>query len=279
MEEVKAKKINKLDIIILVFFFLLVIITVFPLYWMLITAFKSPSEINAVHPTLFPHEIYLENFQKIFSDSYFGRYFLNSMISSVTVTVVSVLTSALVGYVFAKFKFPLKKVFFYAILATIMVPFESFIVPLYNFVRSMGAINTYFGIVFPSIISSFGIFFMKQNMEQIPDALIEAAKIDGAGNWFILEKIILPLSVSSISVISILLFITEWSSYLWPLIIATKKEMFVLEIGLTLLQDEYFVDYGMMMAGCVVALIPTFILFLIFRKNIMEGIASTGIKG
>ena len=272
-------KLSISDILILFFFFLIVLITIFPLYWMLITSFKSPAEINAVPPTLFPHSIYPENYSKIFHDQFFPRYFANSMITSVIVTIVSVGGSALVGFVFAKFKFPLKTLCFYAILATIMVPFESFIVPLYNTVRSMGAVNTYLGLVFPSIISSFGIFFMKQNMEQLPDALIEAAKIDGAGNWFILRKIILPLSVSAISVISILLFITEWSAYLWPLIVATKKEMFVLEIGLTLLQDEYFVDYGMMMAGCAVALIPSLILFILFRRNIMEGIASTGIKG
>ena len=169
--------------------------------------------------------------------------------------------------------------FFYAILATIMVPFESFVVPLYTFVRNLHGVNTYFGLVIPSIISSFGIFFMKQNMEQIPDALVEAAKIDGAGNWKILRTIIMPLSVSSLSVLSILLFLTAWSDYLWPLIIATSQKMFVLEIGLTLLQDEYFTDYGQMMAGCAVALVPALILFIFFRRHIMEGIAMSGIKG
>ncbi|MFC2739291.1 MAG: carbohydrate ABC transporter permease, partial [Prevotella sp.] len=161
----------------------------------------------------------------------------------------------------------------------IMIPFEATVVPLYLIVRSMKAINTYWGLIFPSIISSFGIFFMRQNLEQIPDSLIEAAKIDGAGNYFILGKIIFPLATSSISVLAVLLFLIEWSSYLWPLLIATKKEMFVLEIGLTLLQDEYITDYGIMMTGCLIALIPAMILFLIFRRNIMEGIATTGIKG
>ena len=156
--------------------------------------------------TILPADWYLGSYIKIFTDEYFPRYFLNTCITSIIITVVSVAVSALVGYVFAKFKFPFKALFFYAILATIMVPFESFVVPLYNFVRSMHWTNTYLGIVFPSIISSFGMFFMKQNMEQIPDALVEAARIDGAGNYKILGTIILPLSVSSISVLSILLF-------------------------------------------------------------------------
>ena len=143
----------------------------------------------------------------------------------------------------------------------------------------MRAINTYWGLIFPSVISSFGIFFMRQNMEHLPDSLIEAARIDGAGNWRIFARIIAPLSVSSMAVLSILLFLTEWSSYFWPLLVATKKEMYVLEIGLTLLQDEYFIDYGVMMAGCAISMVPAMILFLIFRRHIMEGIAMTGIKG
>jgi len=109
--------------------------------------------------------------------------------------------------------------------------------------------------------------------------LLEAARIDGAGNYYILGKIVLPLSVSAISILSILLFLTEWSSYLWPLLVASKKEMFVLEIGLTLLQDEYFIDYGVIMSGCAVAMVPALMLFIFFRRYIMEGIAMTGIKG
>ena len=123
------------------------------------------------------------------------------------------------------------------------------------------------------------MFFMKQNMEQIPDALVEAARIDGAGNYKILGTIILPLSVSSISVLSILLFLIAWSEYLWPLIVISKKNMYVLEIGLTLLQDEYFIDYGVIMAGCAVALVPCLLLFIFFRRYIMDGIAMSGIKG
>ncbi len=267
------------DLLLLILFFLLVIIAIFPLFWMFVTSFKTQEEITAIPTTILPENWYFGSYEKIFTDQYFPRYFVNTCITSVIITVVSVAVSALVGYVFAKFKFPFKSLFFYAILATIMVPFESFIVPLYSFVKSINGVNTYFGLVFPSIISSFGMFFMKQNMEQIPDALIEAARIDGAGNYYILGKIILPLSVSSISVLSILLFLIAWSEYLWPLIIATKKEMYVLEIGLTLLQDEYFIDYGVMMAGCAIALLPCLILFIFCRRYIMEGIAMSGIKG
>lgn len=275
----KIKKFTYVDLILTILFFFLVIVAVFPLFWMLVTSFKTQEEIMRIPTTILPANWYLGSYIKIFTDEYFPRYFLNTCITSIIITVVSVAVSALVGYVFAKFKFPFKALFFYAILATIMVPFESFVVPLYNFVRSMHWTNTYLGIVFPSIISSFGMFFMKQNMEQIPDALVEAARIDGAGNYKILGTIILPLSVSSISVLSILLFLIAWSEYLWPLIVISKKNMYVLEIGLTLLQDEYFIDYGVMMAGCAVALVPCLILFIFFRRYIMDGIAMSGIKG
>lgn len=274
-----VRKNTIVDYILLFFFFLLVLFVLFPIFWMVTSAFKTSAEIIQPVPTVFPKNFVLDNFRKILTDKYFPRYFLNSITIACVVTLVAVLGSTLMGYVFAKFTFPLKNIFFYLILITIMIPFEATVVPLYLIVRSMKAINTYWGLIFPSIISSFGIFFMRQNLEQIPDSLIEAAKIDGAGNYFILGKIIFPLATSSISVLAVLLFLIEWSSYLWPLLIATKKEMFVLEIGLTLLQDEYITDYGIMMTGCLIALIPAMILFLIFRRNIMEGIATTGIKG
>ena len=275
----KSRNFSLVDSLLFICFLFLVIFTLFPIFWMLVTGLKTPAEINRVPVTVFPHDLFLGNYEKILHDQYIPRYFLNSLILAGSVTILAVSGSTLVGYIFAKFNFPGKNLLFYLILITIMVPFEATVVPLYLIVRSMKAINTYWGIMFPSIISSFGIFFMRQNLESLPDSLIEAAKIDGAGNYYILGKIILPLSTSAISVLAILLFLIEWSSYLWPLLIATKKEMFVLEIGLTLLQDEYIIDYGIMMAGCAVALIPALILFILFRRNIMDGIAMTGIKG
>jgi multiple sugar transport system permease protein len=272
-------KMDTVDLIMLLFFLMLVVFVIFPLFWMLVTSFKTSREISTIPLTVFPKEWYLNNFHKIFTDQFFPRYFLNSVIVATSVTIVAVFGSTLMGYVFAKYNFPGKTFLFYAILITIMVPFEAYIVQTYSMVRFFRGTNTYFGLMFPSIISSFGIFYMRQNMQSIPDALLEAARIDGAGNYYILGRIILPLSVSPISILAVLLFLIEWSSYLWPLLIASRKEMFVLEIGLSLLQDEYIVDYGVIMAGCMVAFIPVFMLFLFFRRFIMEGIALTGIKG
>ena len=276
----KAKSnVTFVDVLLLAVFFLLVLATIFPLLWMLSTSLKDAKEAMAIPPALFPKSLYLGNYAKIAADEYFPRYFLNSVIMSVAITLIAVAGSTLMGYVFAKFEFPCKRTLFYAILITIMVPFEAYIVPLYGFVMKIHALNTYPGLIIPSIISSFGIFFMKQNMESIPDVLIEAAKVDGASNFFIFRKIVLPLSRSSISVLSILLFLVAWSDYLWPLLVSSQKKMYVLEIGLALLQNEYFVDYGLMMAGSVVSLVPGLLLFIFFRRFVMQGIALTGIKG
>ena len=153
-----SKKTSATDIVLLILFFIVVLVAIFPLFWMFVTSFKTQEEITAIPTTIFPENWYFGSYIKIFTDQYFVRYFINTCITSTIITVVSVIVSALIGYVFAKFKFPLKTVFFYAILATIMVPFESFVVPLYSFVRSVGWVNTYMGLVFPSIISSFGMF-------------------------------------------------------------------------------------------------------------------------
>jgi len=279
MKENKSKSFDFVGFIIHFAFFLFVFITLFPLFWMLVTSFKSPAEINSVPPSVFPVDLYLDNYNKILTDQYFLKWFLNSLIVACGVTVIAVSGSTIAGYVFAKFDFRFKNLVFIIILLTIMIPFEATVVPLYLTVRSMKLVNTYWGLMLPSIVSSFGIFFMRQSISQIPDSLLEAAEIDGAGYFYTFRKIVLPLSVSAISVLSILLFLTEWSSYFWPLLVATKKEMFVLEIGLTLLEDEYFIDYGIMMAGCAVALVPAMILYIAFRRNILDGIAFTGIKG
>ncbi|HHU02354.1 MAG TPA: carbohydrate ABC transporter permease [Christensenellaceae bacterium] len=279
MKKNKSKSFDFMSFIIHFAFFLFVFITLFPLFWMLVTSFKSPAEINSVPPSVFPVDLYLDNYNKILTDQYFLKWFLNSLIVACGVTVIAVSGSTIAGYVFAKFDFRFKNLVFIIILLTIMIPFEATVVPLYLTVRSMKLVNTYWGLMLPSIVSSFGIFFMRQSISQIPDSLLEAAEIDGAGYFYTFRKIVLPLSTSAISVLSILLFLTEWSSYFWPLLVATKKEMFVLEIGLTLLQDEYFIDYGIMMAGCAVALVPAMILYITFRRNILDGIAFTGIKG
>jgi ABC-type glycerol-3-phosphate transport system permease component len=260
-------------------FILLVLICLFPFLWMIITSLKTLEETHSIPPKILPGSWFFKNYNKIFHDKFFPRYFFNSVYISVLITIIAVGGSILLGYVLAKFNFPGKKLLFWAILATIMIPEEAYVVPLYQTVSSLKLTNTYLGIILPSIISSFGIFYMKQNMESLPNELIEAARIDGSTNINTFVKIIVPLQTSSISVLSLLLFLIAWSDYLWPLIVVSKQRMYVLEIGLTYLQNQYYIDWGMVMAGCVVAMAPVFLLFLLARTYVMEGVAMTGIKG
>jgi multiple sugar transport system permease protein len=257
---------------------ILLIVTLFPFFWMVSLSLRPHKEAMAFPPRLLPVTFETSHYLRILKDASFVRYFLNSLFVSIVITVVSVASSMMMGYAFAKFSFPLKNVLFYAILATIMIPFEAYMVPLYITTMKLRLLNSYGGIILPSIISSFGTFFMKQNMEAIPDSLLESAKMDGAGNFRAFRVIAVPLSQSAMAVLSILLFQVAWSEFLWPLLITQTKKLYVLEIGLSLLQNEYFVDYGLMMAGSAVALIPMLVIFILFRQYIIEGIALQGIK-
>lgn len=274
----KVRRFTWLDWVFAVCFILLVVFATFPLLWMLLTSFKNNAEINKIPPTFFPKDFFLGNYAKIFQDPTFVRYFLNSVVVASITTVLSVSGSMVLGYLFAKFRFPGKELFFSIILASIMIPFEATVVPLYMIVRNLHGLNTYFGLIFPSVISSFGVFFIRSNMSQLPDSLIEAARIDGASNWYTMVHIAFPLEKSAVAVLATLMFLDSWGSYLWPLLISTKPQMYVLEIGLTLLQNEYITDYGTITAGCTVALVPAMIIFIIFRSQIMEGIATSGMK-
>jgi multiple sugar transport system permease protein len=250
----------------------------FPFFWMLSVALKTEAEAITVPPTLFPKQIYVENFKQILSDLTFLRFFLNSFIVAGTGTIISTLSSAVAGYVFAKYEFFGKRVMFYALLATIMIPFQTYMIALYTFALRLGIIDTYAGLIFPIIISSFGIFFMRQNMMSIPDSLLEAAKIDGATNLQVFTIIVMPLAISAVAVLAIFQFMTAWSDFIWPLMITNSKRLYVLELGLSLFQKEFYVNYGLLMSGATLAVIPVLIIYMFLRRYILQGIALTGLK-
>ncbi|MCX7027471.1 MAG: carbohydrate ABC transporter permease [Spirochaetes bacterium] len=254
------------------------IVIIFPFFWMIVTAFKSDAEIYKVPLTILPQKIYLENFRELISDAKFLRYYLNSSIVAVVGTVLSTFSSLAAGFVFAKFRFPFKKTLFFLVLATLMIPFQCYIIPLYLFSVKLKLIDTYTGLIFPIVISSFGIFFIRQNMQAIPDEMIEAAKIDGASLWRTFFAIIVPLSASSAVALAIFQFMTAWGDFMWPLVITNSQKMFVLELGLTRFRGQFVDDYGLMMSGAALGIIPVIIVFLIFRRYIIEGTTLSGIK-
>jgi multiple sugar transport system permease protein len=254
------------------------LVIIFPFYWMIVTSLKSDAEIYRAPPTLYPLKVFLDNYRELLADSSFLRYYWNSIVVSVIGTVISTFSSLIAGFVFAKFRFRGKNFLFFLILATLMVPFQCYIIPLYVMSVGMQLIDTYRGLIFPIVISSFGIFFVRQNMQIIPDSLIEAAKIDGASIWRTFFTIILPLSMSSGVALAIFQFMTAWGDFIWPLVVTNSQKMFVLELGLTRFRGEFVDDYGLMMTGATLGIIPVVLVFLVFRRYIIEGVTLSGMK-
>ena len=272
----KSNTINRIALYI--FLLICSILIVFPLLWMLSVALKTDAEAIMYPPRVLPTRLYFDHFKTILKDAVFMRFFLNSFIVAGIATVLSTTSSALAGFIFAKFRFVGRQFLFYALLVTIMIPFQTYMVPLYLLAMKFKVLNSYVGLIFPFIVSSFGIFFMRQNMQSIPDSLLDAAKIDGASNIKLFRLIAIPLSISSMSVLAIFQFLTTWSEFIWPLLITNRKKLYVLELGLSLFQNEYYVNYGLLMAGATLSIIPVFLVYLVLRRYILEGIHLTGLK-
>lgn len=254
------------------------LLTITPFVWVVFTSFKRSEEIVTETPRLLPTVWTLGNYLKLPEVAPFTRFFLNSIIVSGTSTLFIALGSAACGYVFAKYRFRGRDFLFGLVISTILIPLQTYIVPLYLLTWKLGWINSYEGLIFPLIIMSSGIFFLRQNIMAIPNALIDAARLDGASEWRVFFSVILPLSFSPIAAISIVNWVYTWSLFIWPLIVANSSEMFTMELGLMYFQREYAVDYGGIMAACVITLLPVLAVFLAFRTRIIEGVAFTGMK-
>lgn len=253
---------------------------ILPMVWMLATSFKSPEEIAIWPPRLLPLAPTFANFTGIFEVAPFARFFLNSMGMSLVATASVAVTSLLAGAVFAKYRFPGRTLLFGLIIATAIVPFESYMIPLYLQMNAVKWINTYQGMVLPYLFMSFGIFLMRQHVASaIPMDYLEAARIDRASEWWILLRIIAPLSTTALSAVGIFAFIQAWSAFLWPLLIANNQLLFNMEVGLTAFQFKFSSDYGKLMAGSVVSVVPMLCIFLVLRRRIIESVALTGLKG
>jgi len=250
----------------------------FPFVWMFLTALKPEREILAVPPTFFPRTLTFENFTDIAHRIPVFRYFMNSVLVAVVSTVAVLVTSSFAGAVFAKYDFPFKNALFMIILGTTMVPFECYMIPFYLMVSKAGLIDSYTGIMLPLVITSFGIFLMRQHIATIPDDLMDAARIDGCNELGVFTSVILPLSKSALSALAIFQFMFGWAFFVWPLIVTNSSELFVLEVGLAMFQNQYAVEYGSVMAGASISVVPLIIVFLIFRENIVSGMALSGMK-
>jgi multiple sugar transport system permease protein len=256
------------------------IFMILPMLWMLATSFKPPAEIPIWPPRLLPQAPTLANYTGIFVAAPFGRFFLNSAALSLAATISVMVTSLMAGAVFGKYHFPGRSLLFMLIISTAIVPFESYMIPLYIQLIPIGWINTYQGIILPYLIMSFGIFLVRQHVASaVPGELLEAARVDGASEWWILIRVIAPLSGTALAAVGIFGFIQMWGAFIWPLLIANNQLLFNMEVGLTAFQFRFSSDYGKLMAGSVISVVPMLVIFLILRRRIIESVALTGLKG
>ncbi len=251
---------------------------VVPFVWMVSTSFKPAQEIFVVPPTWIPSQPTLKNYIDLFQNLDFARPFFNTVIVSGSITLLSVLFSSMAGFAFAKFRFRGRNALFMLILATIMVPGQMTIIPVFLMLRHLGLINTYAGLIIPAMVSAFNVFFMRQYILTIPDDLLEAAKIDGAKEGFLFFKIILPLSGPALSTIAIFTFTGSWNSFLWPLIIAQDERMYTLPVAISVLAGQYGENLAIQMAGSCIVIAPILIFFIIAQRKFLKGIALTGMK-
>lgn len=251
---------------------------VIPFVWMISTSFKLPKEIFVFPPTWIPSEPTVKNYIDLFKNLDFARPFLNTVIVSTAITFFSVFFSSMAGYAFAKFRFRGRDALFMLILATIMVPGQMTIIPVFLMLRHLGLINTYSGLIIPAMVSAFNVFFMRQFIITIPDDLLEAARIDGAKEGFVYFRIILPLSTPALSTIAIFTFTGSWNSFLWPLIIAQDERMYTLPVAISVLAGQYGENIAIQMAGACIVIAPILVFFMFAQRFFIKGITLTGMK-
>lgn len=273
------RKKQVINLAIDVFLIVVSIMMLLPLVFLVANAFKTPAEMLSWPPTIIPHEPTLANFEAVLGDTPLLRWIGNSIAFAVLSTIAIVATSAIAGYVFGKFRFRTMNILFALFLATAIVPFEVYMIPLYFQAKSLGILNSLWGLLLGYLVMSFGIFLVRQNViHSIPDELLEAARIDGAGEFWIFFRIVLPLLRGALGALAVLAFFQAWTAFAWPMIVATTRSSYTIEVGLALFQTGYTVDLGRLSAASATVLIPSILLFVLLRRNFVQGVASTGLK-
>ncbi|EIF5041141.1 carbohydrate ABC transporter permease [Listeria monocytogenes] len=250
---------------------------ILPFIWMVLSSLKTDAEILKIPPTIWPETFTLDNFTKLFTEMDFAIYLKNTLII-VFFSFFGLFLNAMAGYGFAKFKFKGKNKLFYLVLATMMIPGQVTMIPVYLLLNAAGLTNTMTGIVLPGLVGAFGIFLFRQFISTISDDLLEAARLDGASEFYIFWRIVIPISRPVLAVQGILTFIAGWNSFLWPLIIANDEKFYTLSVGLQLLKGQYGSNYALQMAGATFMVIPIILIFMTFQKYILKGFNVSGMK-
>lgn len=255
------------------------IVMIFPFIWMVSTSFQAAGALLVPPPKLIPSPIETGNYAEVASAFPLWRFLLNSLGVAAIVTVLQVGTSAMAAYAFARLRFPGRDALFLLYIATLMVPLQVTIMPLFVEMKYLGFINSYPGLVLPSIASAFGTFLLRQTFLGLPHELEEAAFIDGAGHLTVFRRIVLPLALPALATFAIFAFLANWNSFLWPLVIVNSPDLMTLPVGLSNLQGRYATAWNLLMAGATVAVVPILIVYLIGQKYVIRGVTLSGLKG
>ncbi|EOS64794.1 carbohydrate ABC transporter permease [Oscillibacter sp. 1-3] len=273
--EASQKRMTILTYVVLIAAALLM---VFPFIWMILTSFKTVAESNATPPVIFPSAFRWENFRDAVTSLPFIKLYINTALMIFFRVICAVAFSSMAGYAFAMLEFRGKKLLFGIVLMQMSLPSQIFIIPQYQMVAHMGLANTIFALVFPGIVSAFGVFFLRQTYMGIPKEIGEAAYLDGCTQWQTFYKVMFPLTGTSVAALTIFTAVFAYSDLMWPLVVNSDLNMMTLSSGLATLRGQFSTNFPVLMAGSLLAMLPMVVLYLIFQKQFIEGIASTGGK-
>jgi len=271
---------RRATIVLYVLLLLGLVLMVGPFIWMILGSFKSQSEFLQVPPTWLPENPTLDNYQRLTERLDFARFFFNSAVVATAVTLGNLIFAPMLGYALAKLRWRGKGAVMGLVLATLMLPASATLIPLFVLMSQLNLVNTYPGLILPFIAAPLGVFLTRQFFSGVPDELLEAARIDGAGEFRIFWTIVMPLAAPVLATLGILTFLGSWNGFIYPLVMAQEPQMYTLPVALaTFATGQFQADHGMLMAGSVILVVPVLIVFILMQRWITEGIATTGLKG
>jgi len=255
------------------------LIVLFPLLWMASVSFMQPGEASTFPPPLLPAHATLDNYRELFERAGMGRYLLNSLLIASAITLISLAFNLSAGYAFAKLHFAGRERLFQMLLAALLIPAQVGMIPLFLMMKWLHLVNSYGGVIVPGLTTAFGIFLVRQYTRSIPDDLIEAARLDGAGEWRIFTRIVLPLLKPIIATLAIFSFLASWNDFMWPLIVLSDQDWQTAPVAIASLSREHVQDNELMMAGSVVTVLPVLALFLMLQRHYIQGLLLGSVKG
>ncbi len=273
----RVRRLTTGTLILYLLFFILLLLYIFPLYWMFSSSLKTTREITHIPPTWWPQKLGFEGYINVWQPI-FARYFLNSIIYAGGSVAFALFTSSLIGFVIIIYPSKIGTLISWSAICLIMIPFTILIIPLYLLEVKLRLLNSYAGMIAPRIVYPFGIFFMQLAVRNVPKDLIDAAKIDGCTPLGIYWRVTLPLLKTNLATLATLEFVWRWNDLLWPLIVASSERLFPITVGLAALVDPYFIEFDQYLAACVMVVAPIIVMFLVLQKFFVKGIAVTGMK-